>query len=87
MNTKKTKALVQRNNVVTLRADKTQPAPEVDELLVKLGNTGKAIPFVAIFPAGGGEPILMDGFITQNQVLEALKEAGPSRGGASTAMK
>jgi thiol:disulfide interchange protein DsbD len=80
---------MQKNGVVAIKADKTQPAPEIDKLLVELGNTGKAIPFVAIYPGDGGEPITLDGFLTQSQILEALEEAGPSknRNRSTTAMK
>ncbi len=85
MNTSKTNRLVQANGVKTLKADKTDPAPEVDELLVELGNEAKAIPYVAIFPADGSQPILLEGFITQQQVLDALERAGPSLNGGRMA--
>ena len=89
MNTERTKALVQRNRVITIKADKTQRSPEIDQLLIELGNAGKAIPFVAIYPAGGGDPITLDGFLTQGQLLDALEKAGPSQAQdrPTTAMK
>ena len=81
MNRADTKKFVQENGIVTLRVDKTDAAPEGDELLVRLGNRNKQIPFIAIFPAGSpNKPILLDGvFTSPAPIIEALKRAGPSR--------
>ena len=89
MNRRKTKQLVQQNGVVALKADKSQEAPEVDALLVELGNAGKTLPFYAIYPPDGRPPITLDGVITQEMILTALEEAGPSRAqdGSRTAMR
>ena len=78
MNTAEVKSVVKENGVVAIRADKTRTSPEVDALLVELGNTGRGIPFLAIYPGNGDEPILFDGLITQQMVLDALAAAGPS---------
>ena len=78
MNRQKTKDFVTEKGIVTLKADKTEDSPEIDALLVELGNNARTIPFYAIFPRGGGEPILMSNLITQDQVLEALKKASTS---------
>lgn len=85
MNRWETKRLINKNDVIAIKADKTQPAPDVDALLLELGNAGRAIPFVAIYPADGGPPKTMDGVITLEQVLEALKQAGPSTSQAGEA--
>jgi len=76
------KKFVEANGIVTLRADKTHAAPEVDDMLERLGNTGGALPYYAIFPAGNpNKPILLDGLLTSpKRIIEALKKAGPSRG-------
>jgi len=81
INKQATKQLVEANDVITLKADKTQPAPEVDELLQRLGNKAGSIPFYAVFPAGNpNTPILLDGMFTSPQpILDALEKAGPSR--------
>jgi len=79
LNRSGTAALVDELGVIALRADKTRDAPEVDELLVELGNPGLGIPYVAIFPGDGSEPITIDGVITQAKIMELLKQAGPSR--------
>lgn len=67
---------VQQLDAVTLKADKTQASPEIDQLLVELGNAGRVIPFYAVFPGRGGEPITFGGLISQQQVLDALDQAG-----------
>ena len=36
------------------------------------------IPYRAICPGAGGDPITFDGPVTQQRVLDALEEAGPS---------
>ena len=80
MNQAETKKFVVENGIATLRADKTRSAPEVDDLLVRLGNKNRQIPFLAVFPAGNpNRPILLDGvFTSPKRVLEALRKAGPS---------
>jgi thiol:disulfide interchange protein len=72
--------LVEELGIVTLKADKTREAPEVDALLKELGNTSGGIPFYAIFPGNGGRPILHDkSLLTQGQIAEMLRQAGPSK--------
>ena len=73
--------LIRENDVVALRADKTKPAPEVDETLHRLGNKVASIPFYAIFPSDSSStPILLDGLLTSpDPIVNALREAGPSR--------
>ena len=85
MNRAETKKFVEENGIVTLRVDKTHAAPEGDELLVRLGNKNQQIPFIAIFPAGNpNKPILLDGvFVSPKPIIEALRQAGPSRTAAS----
>ena len=76
MNTDETQRFLEANNVEVLVADLTEQAPEIDELMVTLGNTGKAIPFYAIYPAGGGEPITFsDVPLRQQTLLGYLKKA------------
>jgi thiol:disulfide interchange protein len=77
LNTQQTKRVILDNEIITLKADKThrRKAESVNDLLVALGNYGKTIPFLAIYPAGREEPITLDGLITQDQVIRALNEA------------
>jgi thiol:disulfide interchange protein DsbD len=74
--------LLRNNGVVALRADKTRPAPAVDETLRRLGNKAASIPFYAIFPSNSpNRPLLLDGLLTSPApVVKALQQAGPSRG-------
>ena len=67
---------VRQLEAVTLKADKTQASPEIDKLLVELGNAGRVIPFYAVYPGRGGDPITFGGLISQQQVLDALEQAG-----------
>ena len=79
MNRRKVKRRVEQLGVITLKADKTQSNPEIDKLLVELGNKGRVIPFYAVYPGGGGDPITFGGFISQQRVLDALEQAGGRR--------
>ena len=82
LNTYQTKQVILDNNIITLRADKThrRKADEVNKLLVKLGNYGKTIPFIAVYAPNATDPILLDGLVSQDQVINALKQAGSSEG-------
>jgi len=88
LNVKKMKDYVEANGIVMMKADKTKTSnwPEIDELLVKLGNRTKQIPFYAIFPAGRpNDPIVMDKGIYTSPApfIEKLKEADPKTAGAA----
>lgn len=82
MNQPETKAFVESAGIITLKADKTHTAPDVEQLLQQLGNKGGSIPFYAIFPAGNpNKPILLDGLITSPaQIIAKLKSASESGG-------
>ncbi len=72
--------LIRRNDIVAFRADKTEPAPEVDELLKQLGNNSASIPFYAVFPEGNpAKPITLDGiFSSPDAFITALESNGSS---------
>ena len=81
MNTEVTKKFVEERGIVTLRADKTRPAPEVDRLLEQLGNKSGSIPFYAIFPAGSpNKPILLGPgpYTSPKAFLKAFERASES---------
>ncbi len=79
MNSQRVRKLVEENRVVILRADFTRGDPAVAELLRRLGNPSGSIPFYAVFPAKEPQrPIVFDGVITAGQVVEVLRQAGPS---------
>lgn len=55
-----------------LKADKSNAAPEVDELLSELGNTTAAIPYFGLFQPGEA-PIHFDGvYLTPESFLDQL---------------
>jgi len=80
--TSKVKSEIERNRVVPLLADWTDGSPEIKLMLESLQS--KSIPVLAVFPAARPgdrppEPIVLRDLITENQVLSAIREAGPSR--------
>ena len=79
--TPRVRTAIERNRVVPVLADWTEPSDEIKLALESLGS--KSIPVLAIFPAGepGGpppEPIVLRDLLTEAQVLEAIERAGPS---------
>lgn len=69
--------LVNENGVVPLLADWSEPSPEIDKKIKELDSL--SIPLLAIYPADpDAEPIILRDTITESQLLEALKKAGPS---------
>ena len=88
MNVEKMKVFVEANDIVMMKADKTRKSdwPEIDELLITLGNPSRQIPFYAIFPAGRpNEPIVMAGVYTSPAALiKTLKEVDPKVAGKET---
>ena len=67
--------------MVTLVADWGDRDPKIGDLLESLGGS-RQIPLVAIFPAGRpNNPIVLNTY-TQSQLIEALREAGPSQSGS-----
>ncbi|MEO8270381.1 MAG: thioredoxin family protein, partial [Aureliella sp.] len=70
--------LVDENGVVPLLADFSDGSPEIQSKLVELESL--SIPLLAIYPADPtAPPIILRDTITESQLLEALKEAGPSQ--------
>jgi suppressor for copper-sensitivity B len=79
--TNRVRDAIERNKVVPVLADWTEPSDEIKLALEGLGS--KSIPVLAIFPAGKPgeplpEPIVLRDLLTEAQVLEALERAGPS---------
>jgi thiol:disulfide interchange protein len=73
-------ALIQEYNILPLLADWTDESPVIKNFLEQRLRR-RSIPVLAIWPAGAGEgqPIILDGILLENQVLEALRQAGPSK--------
>ncbi len=72
--------LIEDQMIVALRADKTEPAPEVERLLRQLGNQSASIPFYAVFPKDDpGSPITLDGILSSSApIIESLVSQGSS---------
>lgn len=69
--------LVNQNQVVPLLADWSDRGEEIFNKIKELDSL--SIPLLAIYPADpNAEPIILRDLITESQLLEALKQAGPS---------
>jgi suppressor for copper-sensitivity B len=78
LNRSAVRRLIDENQVVTLKADWTDGSDEIRTFLNKVLKS-KSIPICAIFPAGRpNNPIVLRDLITKDQVLDALRKAGPS---------
>jgi suppressor for copper-sensitivity B len=80
--TNEVKDLIAQNQVVPLLADWTDGSPEIKKMLESLDSA--SIPFLAIFPADGRAPLVLRDLISKQQLLEKLKEAGPSKNGSKS---
>jgi thiol:disulfide interchange protein len=85
INTQPVRQVVEKNGVVAVKADWTDPNPEIEKKLAELSS--RSIPVLAIYPAGKPpeEVIILRDLVTQQQVLDALGEAGPSKVTGETA--
>ena len=84
--TDKVREAIETNRIVPLLADWTEESPEIKATLESLQS--KSIPVLAIFPAApaGREargPIVLRDLITETQVLDAIRQAGPSAEGVA----
>jgi suppressor for copper-sensitivity B len=72
------KDILERNGVVPLVADYTDTPPELTSMLTLL--KAGAVPVLAIFPARDpNDPTIFRGGYTQQNLIDALEKAGPSR--------
>ena len=84
--TRRVRDAVEKNRVVPVLADYTDGSEEIKQMLASLQS--RSIPVLAIFPAARPDdphpaPIVLRDRITEQQVLDALASAGPSRAGAA----
>jgi len=78
INTRAVKSVVEKNGVVPLLADWSEPSDEIEEKLAELRS--RSIPLLAIYPANRpGEVIVLKDVVSRRQLLEALEQAGPSK--------
>ena len=71
--------LVESNGVVPMLADWTDHSPTIKDFLTQRLKR-QSIPVLAIWPASApyDQPIILDGTLTESQVIKALEQAGPS---------
>ncbi len=69
--TKEVIAMIRKKGVVTLKADKTKPNPEIETALKQLGRT--AIPVNVLYPPGG-KPVILPELLSADDVLNALND-------------
>ncbi len=83
LDTEATRKMLEDLDGVAMLADLTdQPEDLVKKLETELGS--KSIPMLAIYPGKSpGSPIILRDLVSQNMVLAALQEAGPSVGDGS----
>ena len=86
MNVRSTHNFFAKHNIVALKADKSK-SPEVEEQLVELGNSQKAIPFYAIYAPGLKEPVTFSGLITSGGVIAELEKLNTAKLPTPTAKK
>jgi thiol:disulfide interchange protein DsbD len=70
--------------VVRLRADWTRRDPAITAALAALDRSG--VPVYALYPGGGGEPVLLPEVLTQSLVLDALDRVARAPAQASAAI-
>lgn len=76
--TDKVSQAIADNEVVPLLADYTKRSADIKDALASLNST--SIPLLAVFPADPSKPpIIRRDVVTQQQVLDAIAEAGPSK--------
>jgi len=81
INTSAVKEAVEKNGVVAIEADWTEPNKELEAKLAELNS--QSIPVLAIYPAGRPQDvIILRDLVTAKQVVEALEKAGPSKDAA-----
>jgi len=78
LNTRRVHELVEENDVVPMLADWTDRSDDIKDALQNKYKVN-GIPLLIVFPGSTpDEPIKLPNIITEQQVVEALKEAGPS---------
>ncbi|QDS98912.1 protein-disulfide reductase DsbD family protein [Adhaeretor mobilis] len=74
---------VNENEVVTLLADWTDKNDTIKAALEELNSN--SIPFLVVYPPENPQPIVLPDLLSQQDVLDALDQAGPSKAGSDGA--
>jgi thiol:disulfide interchange protein len=82
LNTEPTRQLIEELDAVPMLADWTDQDPEIEAKLKELQS--RSIPVLAIYPGKSpAEPIVLRDLVSQQMVLDALEDAGPSVSGSA----
>jgi len=65
---------VKSNDVVVLKADKSRPSAEIDQLLLELGNATKGLPYYALMRPNEAPIHFNGGYASTTQFLAQLGE-------------
>ena len=85
INTAKTREVVDELGAVALYADWTDYNQEIKDKLAELNS--RSIPLLAIYPGGNpDEPIILRDLVTQEAVVQALRQAGASLSKSSVSL-
>ena len=77
LNTEETRKVLDQLNAVAMYADWTDQNDEIKNKLEELDS--RSIPLLAIYPGGRpNQPIILRDVVTQQDVIDALLEAGAS---------
>lgn len=81
INTYETEALFEEYDMAALVADRTKPIPELENALTRFG--GDAIPYLVLLSAKDPtKPVILKEFYTKADLLEKIREVGPSKSAA-----
>jgi len=82
LNTEPTRQLIEELDAVPMLADWTDQDAEIEAKLKELQS--RSIPVLAIYPGKSpAEPIVLRDLVSQQMVLDALEDAGPSVSGSA----
>lgn len=75
LSTAAAKAVFKDKGVAYLKGDWTNQDPEITAFLRAFGRDG--LPFYALYPAGGGDPVVLSTVLTETYLVAALTRAAP----------
>jgi|CXWL01.1.fsa_nt_gi thiol:disulfide interchange protein DsbD len=75
LDTKRTQQAFKDHNITFMVADWTRRNPEITEFLRGFGYNG--VPLNVFYPAGGGEPIVLPQILSEETVIETIKNPAP----------
>jgi thiol:disulfide interchange protein DsbD len=75
LSTAAAKAALKDKGIAYLKGDWTNQDPEITAFLRAFGRDG--LPFYALYPAGGGDPVVLSTVLTEAYLVAALERAAP----------